>query len=262
LGALITVQNDTVYLVHQSVKEFLREVSSIPSKRLSLQSNESHLDIAISCLTYLSFKEFETVEVVYDPMSRSNKAFVDDPFFSYCSIHWLDHMRQLDDQSQRAPLLKTAFLYHAKSKVTMELAWNVYDRSISHSLLGLKPLIIATHYSLPNLIQFLLDDGEDINHVCPYHGNALQVAVREGKDDIVRYLVEHGADVNAHDGRTGTALQVAAYNGQKDIVRYLVERGGDITAHGGYYGNAAQAAQRQGYINIVNYLVGKGADLT
>jgi hypothetical protein len=43
LGALITVQDDTVYLVHQSTKEFLRGNNSIGGERFSLQSNESNL---------------------------------------------------------------------------------------------------------------------------------------------------------------------------------------------------------------------------
>jgi ankyrin repeat protein len=260
LGALITVQDDTVYLVHQSAKEFLKEFNSITIERFSLQPDQSHLYITLSCLTYLSFDEFKAVEVIYDPISRSNKAFVDDPFFRYCSIHWPDHMRQLGDELQRTPLLKAAFLYHAQSKVIMEVAWNFYDRSRSHTLLGLKPLMIATYYGLPNLIQFLLDDGEDINHLCPHHGNALQAVVHQGKDDIVRYLVERGADVNVHDGRIGTALQAAAYNGKEDIVRFLVEHGADVNAKGGYYGTALQAAVRDGRDDIVRYHAGQEAD--
>jgi hypothetical protein len=108
LGALITVQNDTVYLVHQSMKEFLKDTNSIPSAGLSLQSNESNLHITISCLIYLLFDEFENPKLLTKVMWPIYKDLADYPFFHYSSSHWSDHMKQLNDEFQKDPSFKVS----------------------------------------------------------------------------------------------------------------------------------------------------------
>jgi hypothetical protein len=122
LGALITVQNDTVYLVHQSAKEFLKEINSTQIEWVSLQSKESNIHITVSCMTYLSFDEFENPIMASDVRTKSEKGLVDDPFFDYASSYWPAHMKQLDDELQQAPLLKQAFLYFAQSSKKLALA--------------------------------------------------------------------------------------------------------------------------------------------
>jgi ankyrin repeat protein len=49
---------------------------------------------------------------------------------------------------------------------------------------------MVTHYGLPNLIKFFLDDGTDINAPSVYYGTALHAAVNDGYEDVVRLLVE------------------------------------------------------------------------
>jgi hypothetical protein len=98
LGAIIRVQDDTVYLVHQSAKEFLREINPFKGERFpSLPSNESNLDITISCLTYLSFDEFDNPELLEQPEWQLKQGY---PFFNYSSSYLSDHMKQLDDEVQ------------------------------------------------------------------------------------------------------------------------------------------------------------------
>jgi ankyrin repeat protein len=260
LGGLITIQNDTVYIVHQSAKEFLKEIHSIPSEWFSLQSNESNLHITIRCLTYLSFDEFENPQLVTDPELRSRWGLVDDQFYHYCSSHWSDHMKRLNDELQQSQLLRSAFLYLAQNEHKMKLAWCNFRHTNAYEV-EWQQLIMATYYGLPNLIQFLLDDGADVNAKGGHYGNALQAAVDSDNEGIVRYLVERGADVNARGGEYGNALQAAAHNGNKDIVRYLVERGANVNAQGGEYGNALQAAAYNGDEDTVHYLVERGTDV-
>jgi hypothetical protein len=87
LGAIITVQGDTVHLVHQSTKEFIRETNLITSEKISsLHSTESNHHIAISCLTYLSFNKFENPGL-YNQVWGSMNGLVDYPLFHYSSSH-------------------------------------------------------------------------------------------------------------------------------------------------------------------------------
>jgi hypothetical protein len=261
-GALIVVQNNSVCFVHQSLKKFLKHIDLIPNAGLSLQSNDANLHITISCLTYLSFDKLETRPVSFDPVSHSNIASVDDSFFHYSSCYWPDHMKQLNDELQRTPLLKTAFLNFAQSETKMEASWSIYRATTVLPLLELKPYAMAIHYGLPNLVQFLSDNRVDVNPRHSPQGNALLEEACDDKDDIVRFLVEQGADVNAQGGYYGNVLQAAAYEGKDDIVRYLVDQGADVKAQGGHFGNALQAARRQGHTYIVDYLVGRGSDLS
>jgi hypothetical protein len=166
------------------------------------------------------------------------------PFFNYSSSYWSDHMKQLDDEVQRAPVVKSTFLNLAHNKSRMQLAWKHFRHANTHGFQR-KQLTMVTNYGLANLIQFLLDDGADANAQRGGYDSALYVAAAEGHVDIVRLLVERGADVNAQGGFYGNALQAAANNGNQDIVRLLVERGADVNAQGGYYGNALQAAANE-----------------
>jgi ankyrin repeat protein len=217
---------------------------------------------------------------------------VDDPFFDYASSYWPAHMKQLDDELQQAPDLKKAFLYFAQSPQKLTLAWNNYRHHAMNYSQGNTPLVITTNYGVPNLIQFLLDDGADINAWCnEIHGTALHQAATNGMKDIVRFLVDRGADVNTRRGNDGSALQAAvrrslggivqlllelgadcnarddsllhqaALQGNDNIVCYLVEHGANVNAQGGHFGNALQAAAFKGHTDIFHYLVEQGANV-
>jgi ankyrin repeat protein len=295
LGALIAVQNDIVYLVHQSAKEFPKETNSTQIEWLSLQSNESNLHITVSCMTYLSFDEFENPLVASEVRTKSEKGLVDDLFFDYASSYWPAHMKQLDDELQQEPLVKKTFLYFAQSSKKLTLAWNNYRHYVMNYPQGNTPLVITTNYGVPHLIQFLLDDGADINAWCnEMHGTALHQAATNGMEHIVRLLVDRGADINTHRGNDGSALQaavrrslggivrlllelgadsnardnvfgnvlqLAAYQGNYEIVYYLVEHGANVNAQDGFFGNALKAATDNGHKDIVSYLVEQGANV-
>jgi hypothetical protein len=260
LGALIRVQDDTVNLVHQSTKEYLREINPFTLERFSLQSDVSNLHITISCLTYLSFDDFENPKRLEKYEWPHYEGWVDDQFFYYPSSHWPDHMIQLTDELHRTPLLMSAFLSLVQNTPKMQLAWS-YSKYATHQSGKLPQLTLATFYRLPNLIQFLLDDGADINTEDGVYGHALQAAAVKCNQDIVRYLVKRGADINAPSGKYGNVLQAAVSNGGESIIRDLVEHGADVKAQGGPFGNALHAVVCDGRNEIVRYFVDRGADV-
>jgi ankyrin repeat protein len=229
---------------------------------VSLQSNESNLHITVSCMTYLSFDEFENPLIASEVRTKSEKGLVDDPFFDYASSYWPAHMKQLDDELQQAPLLKKAFLYFAQSSKKLTLAWNNYRHHAMNYSQGNIPLVIITNYGVPHLIQFLLDDGADINAWCnEIHGTALHLAATNGMKHIVRFLVDRGADINTHRGNDGSALQAAMRRSLGGIVRLLLELGADCNARDDVFGNLLQLAAFQGNYDIVCYLVEHGANV-
>lgn len=55
-------------------------------------------------------------------------------------------------------------------------------------------------------MQFLLDNGADINALGGFYGNALQASSTKEHKEIVELLLENRADVNAQGGIYSNAL--------------------------------------------------------
>ncbi|KAJ7500110.1 ankyrin repeat-containing domain protein, partial [Mycena latifolia] len=59
---------------------------------------------------------------------------------------------------------------------------------------------------------------------------------------LIQFLIQNGVDVNAYGGQYGTMLQVASYLGHYKALHFLVELGGNVNVQGGKYGPPLQAA--------------------
>ena len=62
------------------------------------------------------------------------------------------------------------------------------------------------------------------------YGTALINEVRSGNLEIVQYLVENGANINAKNDSGSTALMIASYEGKFEVVEYLIEKGANVNA--------------------------------
>jgi hypothetical protein len=91
---------------------------------------------------------------------------------------------------------------------TIKLSWSYFRHAETYGFQW-KQITIVANYGLANLIQFLLDDGADVNVQCDGFDNALYEAGDRGYVDIDRLLAEKGANVNALGGYSGNALYVA-----------------------------------------------------
>lgn len=93
-----------------------------------------------------------------------------------------------------------------------------------------------------DIVELLLKNGADVNHVGGVYGTALQEASEAGFESTVLLLLSRGADPNIVAGAHGTALQAAAYRGFRNIVDILLEHSADVDIQGGAKGNAIQDA--------------------
>ncbi|KAH8834352.1 ankyrin repeat-containing domain protein [Flagelloscypha sp. PMI_526] len=122
----------------------------------------------------------------------------------------------------------------------------------------------SSYYSQTHAIQccsLLVRHGARVDY-CGLEGTALHAASLAGKLDVVQFLVEEGADVNAEGGEYGTALQAASSkssNGCLDILHFLLQNGANVNAVGGLYGTALQAAMVRGSLDHVKLLTQAGA---
>jgi ankyrin repeat protein len=261
-GPMINIRGDGVHLVHQSAKDFLRhaqfaEGSSHHSGFLScLRATESNLQLAVSCLTYLSFDEFEEgpVNASYGwGYLRTRRQ--EGQFLGYAATNWSEHMTQISQEMQENDDLRTAFSRVAASSRKSYLTFT-FSRHMETTSLE-----IAARLGFVVFAKDILDGGADVNAQGSYYGNALQVAAYYGNEAVVRLLVVSGADVNARSGYYGNALYATVSKGNEALVRLLVDNGADVNAQGGEYGNALQAAAYCGTEAMVRLLVNSEADV-
>jgi ankyrin repeat protein len=85
--------------------------------------------------------------------------------------------------------------------------------------------------------------------------DALYAAARNGHREVVEYLLDQGADVNARGVFGATALQWAAFNGHTGVVELLLARGADPDLRDSRFdADAAGWAHEGGHGNIVAML--------
>lgn len=144
----------------------------------------------------------------------------------------------------------------------------------------MSPILIAAINRNWETVQFLLDEGADINpswrsckHVLEKKMSSrnisvftpLQAAVLAENVTMTRMLLGSGAhiDARARGNQGHTALQIAAMVGSKRIIELLLARGADINAPAGiYYGKTAlQGAARLLDTTVLRLLLKAGADV-
>ena len=81
-----------------------------------------------------------------------------------------------------------------------------------------------------DVVEYLLEQGADVNAVNSYGSTALFIAASKGKLEMARTLVMAGVDIHAVDHKHQNALMMASIFGKNDVVQYLLERGADINS--------------------------------
>ena len=254
--------NDRVelQLAHFSVKEYLTSNRLDSGIAQVFQEPTARAAIANVSLAYLLHfnKEIPPKEIIQRY-----------PFAQYSARYWMTNVAGAKDTDERVlKFIKQLFCYHSCS---YKICYNLYQpdqpwkdhpwKDRHHGSDGVaSELYYAAFEGLLHEVDYLLNQGIDVNIESGFHGSALQAASIGGHEQIVRLLVDKGADVNMEGGEYGSALQAASYGGHEQIVRLLVDKGADVNMEcGGYYGSALQAASIGGHEQIVKLLVSKGA---
>lgn len=167
-------------------------------------------------------------------------------------------------------------LYNECIKGNLEAVSNIVANGCSPKIItysdgddAYSPLSVASINGHVNIVEFLLDNGCNINtkyeiydeEEDDWYNNiyqtALGYAVKYRRVSVVKLLLRRGALI-------GNALIDAAYEGFTDIVMILIAHGADVNADNIFYsGNSFPLLEaiKKGHVEVIRVLLAAGVDI-
>ena len=223
IGLLILdSESGTFRLIHYTACEYFRQ--------LHQQFAEIHLDIAETCLTYLTYQPIcqgpcSTIEAL-------RRRYESMPLLSYAAQFWGYHAVKVEQEL--APQILQALKHDSIRPSSFQA---LQYRELNHADLavalfeslptGLKPLHVAAYWNLSLTGKILLEEGADANISDNQGWTALHWTSSRGSGVMVETLLEFGVDINARDLSGWTPLFWAAIQGHEQIARRLLEKKAD-----------------------------------
>jgi len=215
-------ESNVIRLVHSTTQEYFE-------RELLKWNPGAQEEIAIACLTYLSFDTFRSGSCASD--EAFEQRLVKHAFFNYSARYWSKHVRPVQN---RISHLVLGFLYDkalvdstAQGALTPKYKFKGYSRRFPNRTSGLH---LAARYGLLHLIEGMLRGGKhgkgNIVDILKddYGRTPLSLAAEEGHEAIVRLLVERDdVEGDSKDKDDRTPLWWAAARGHAGVVRLLLE---------------------------------------
>jgi ankyrin repeat protein len=118
---------------------------------------------------------------------------------------------------------------------------------------GFTPLIIAGYRNQLPAVEFLLENGADVNATSP-EGTVLLGACYKDNLKLAEFLISHHADVNAQNETGTSALMFATLSGNLDLVKLLLKHGAKKTLVEKSGKTALSYAQMNGSPEVIRLL--------
>ncbi|KAI5841635.1 hypothetical protein BZA05DRAFT_380346 [Tricharina praecox] len=261
-GSLVQldINADTVTLGHFSVKEFFvaRELKTGPYSDYFIDTQESNIQLAKLCLTYLCLDLFRDGPCSEkEELARRCDTWA---LYKYASKYWGPHAQGHTDADDMSFLsIVERFFLDEDMEGNFDAWMEAYealrfysDNRITEGINAYlsqdqrrekKPLVYACALGLYSVTKYFLSKGVgDVRAqntsektAATGYGNALSAACTAGSLEVARLIVDAGADVNAMAGQHWLALNVAVKvcterNGPPDfrLVEFLIEHGADV----------------------------------
>jgi hypothetical protein len=246
-GLLVTVINKTVYLLHQTVKEFLvgtnfgSAANALQSPtwfwKNSLVPEASSFVLARACITYLLFTVFQAKRlsswdygdffvglsrIVLDRnfartlRLRYSKAY---PLLLYAGDNWPKHLKSCTPsrREQMSGLIQRLCATRSEQFRTWFTLYRV-DQPPPYFSEHLSDLVIVFYLGLYDAVRAIIISGT----TAPELNSVLRLAARSGNMELVQLAIEKGAELDSIDVHGQTALILAVFNGYKEITRLLL----------------------------------------
>ncbi|OQD71732.1 hypothetical protein PENPOL_c001G05426 [Penicillium polonicum] len=257
-GLMVTIDDGSVFLIHQTAKEFLIKNDDASQNSETWKHSFSPLDseilLAKVCITLLSFTSFAETPPTMDDADddddehhkRVTEYAEDNAFLKYAAMNWMQHSNKakLDNNPKWMPSMLSLC---SVDKPAFRTWYAIYQRwSEKHLPWKMTSLNIAAEFNFSNVLASLLESGEDPNEPDGYGATPLARSARKSKR-AVELLLDANADINAqgweepwHDELdasgsevevkpfAGTPLVMAVFGGDLEMVEYFIKRGAEI----------------------------------
>ena len=290
---LLSIQSQTVNLVHQSAKDFL--CSNMSSLVLSSGLQEEHAILAERCISYISSGIFEAGSVDLIPskeFSSDGDLFpsgVEDRLSSHPSIissgSEVEGHRTVFNKPGVVEYPILFWMEHGRIGFSALEVANFQEKEFFRPASYIRERWLQTYWSKAHVYQGCPDDFT-LLHLAAYTGivplvrsqfriadlevdgkdslgrTALHWAAMNGHEAAVKLLLEKGVDLESKDTGSGrTPLSWAAENGHEAVVKLLLEKGVDLESKDGGGQTPLSLAAEKGHEVVVKLLLEKGADL-
>ena len=256
-GLFISVDRSTVYLIHQTAKDFLirreGEPEPVPGAwQRSLLTKDSQIMIVTICLSFFTFIDFrlpsEGLRVSSDNDEIARYCY-EHTFFEYASMYWIEHINKLLVSGVPSERWKDIACLLDVESLCYQTWTSVYRSNDLILPLNATSVIVACYFGFKPVLEHFIPTCPDINHQASYGATAINYAVNNGDTDMVRILLENGADIKGGnwenpwrteidvDGSetevqplSGPPMWMAALREDLDMIRFLVNQGASIDA--------------------------------
>lgn len=266
-GVFIRITESTVYLVHQTAREFLlpeknlarftaRPPESYDSSYIgwkhSFQPMDTHRMMAKICSWYILLRDFGDFPLRVLPdtgdahlSTKVNKYAANHPLLKYASYYWADHFQQANYSMTDYELTFFLNLYQTTSnnfKTWFQIYWNIkYTYSLGPE--KVTPLIVAAHFGHVEIIRRL----------------AKKSLAAKSRSSFLRFVDKVYStidEINARDDDDWTALTHAASYGHLNVVSLLLEqRFIDVNCKDSLHRTPLIRASKEGHLEIVKILL-------
>ena len=222
-GGLVMISGytETVRFVHYTVQEYFERVRHP-------QFSSVHKYLANTCITYLSFSNFEAEPPNHYPSLSEYQRFLDKhALLQYASVHWGDHVRECCDQDPAIQEMARVFLTQKAN-----VSWSVRVRSLGlgnsyrgwwRPLPSSSGLHVAATFGLDWLVKGFLQQGASVDDRDSARRTSLHQAAAGGHTEVIKSLLEKGANPNSKDRHGMGAIDLATRAGHEPATRLLLQ---------------------------------------
>ena len=216
---IIDDESKIIRLVHYTTQEYFERIRESWNPR-------AQQEIAIACLTYLSFNPFRSGACPNDEQLESRLERY--TFLDYASPYWGHHIGKFQEQvcELASCFLQVTTLISCAVQITSirESRYNDHSQHFPKDTTGLH---ITAGFGLMYLLERLLSemgdvlaDSKDSDGRTP-----LSQAAQQGHTAVVKLLVERDdVEADSEDQSSRTPLSYAAMEGHEEVVQLLIMR--------------------------------------
>ena len=251
-AGLVTVDEEggTIRLVHYTTQEYFERtrIEWFP---------DAQTDIAMACVTYLSFDTFDTGFCETDKEFESRLEL--NPLYDYAARNWGNHAHTAPAKLELLinDLLESQAKVSSCSQAMMIMGdWPNYSQYVPRNMTGAH---LAACFGLKEPMLALLRSGHDLGLKNSLGQTPLSLAAEDGNGALVELLLSKGSvDPHSKDNRGQTPLSLAAENGHEEVVGLLLaQEGVDPDSRNGNSLTPLSLAAWRGHEGVVELLLAK-----